>query len=87
MKQNFDIKVLKEIFNYVKSTDLEFSLESVKVFFKCASISPNLNTFKEIIEILSHNLRQFQEAKNFTLIGQMNSSLNKFTLSFFISQK
>lgn len=46
MKSNFNEKTLNELFNYVKSPDLEFSVEAVKIFFDCASLDPNLNTLK-----------------------------------------
>jgi hypothetical protein len=36
MKQKSSTKVIEELFSYVKSPDLEFSMEAVKAFFDSA---------------------------------------------------
>lgn len=41
MNRKFELNVLNEVFNYVKSPDVDFSLEAVKLFFDCASVNPN----------------------------------------------
>ena len=52
MKQKFDIRILNEVFNYVKSPDIEFSIDATKIFFDCASCNPTILTFKHVVNIV-----------------------------------
>lgn len=82
LSKNFQLEILNEIYNYVKSPDLDFSSEAVIVFFKCAESEPNLLTFKHVVNTVFNSIKHFEESKNFTLLSKISFYLSNFLMKF-----
>lgn len=86
-RRKMNLEVFNELYNYIKSPDIEFSGEAVKIFFKLACLSPNFKSFEKVSGILFKMGGHLKEMKNFTILGLILSNLNKFILSFLIKSK
>lgn len=86
-RRKINLEVFNELFNYIKSPDIEFSGEAVKIFFKLACLSPTFKTFEKVSQILFKMGGHLREMRNYSILARILSNLNKFILSFLIKSE